>query len=234
MKRVRKASAVENGATAGHSRSAAIRQNRISARFLVEWSLLAATAIAFTSSTAAEVSLAKVDAKFIKSFMPQSDLEVKEESSPQSPWDNPQCRERRDFVVWRKDGRHSNYSVWLCHGGVLGIDGLDSTVEESLKRLGHGDPNQSDSYKAGEGWTFHIDGRQGRVIVVTVGSADASGTAMLLPTAAIRSLDDGLNLAVATDDLQLMTDGLAPITEALEKVEEILRAVERIYASPTP
>jgi len=175
-----------------------------------------------------------VDAKFIKSFMPQSDLEVKEESSPQSPWDNPQCRERRDFVIWRKDGRHSNYSVWLCHGGVLGIDALDSTVEESLKRLGHGDPNQSDSYKAGEGWTFHIDGRQGRVIVVTVGSADASGTAMLLPTAAIRSLDDGLNLAVATDDLQLMTDGLAPITEVLEKVEEILRAVERIYASPTP
>jgi len=118
----------------------------------------------------------------------------------------------------------------LCHGGLLGIEGFDLTVEESLRSLGHGDPNQTDGSKEEEGWTFEIGGRHGRAItVVTLGTGNASVNAVhVLPTAAIRSRDNTLNLAVATDDVQLIKDGHPTIIEALKKVEQILRAVDAL------
>jgi hypothetical protein len=209
---------------------AANRRKRIPVRFLAALSLSAATAMPAAPCTAAEVSLARVDAKLIKSFLPQSDLEVVEDAPPQQSWETPECREQRDFDVWQKDGRHARYSVLLCHGGVLGIEGFDVTVEESLRSLGHGDPNQTDGSKEEEGWAFEIGGRHGRAItVVTVGTGNASVTAVqVLPTAAIRSLDNTLNLAVATDDVQLIKDGHPTIIEALKKVEQILRAVDAL------
>jgi hypothetical protein len=209
---------------------AANRQDRILARFLGALSLSAATAIASAPCAAAEVSLARVDARLIKSLLPRSDLEVVEDIQPQQTWEHPDCREQRDFDVREKDGRHARYSVWLCHGGLLGIEGFDVTVEESLRSLGRGDPNQTDGSKEEEGWTFEIGGRQGRAItVVTLGTGNASVNAVhVLPTAAIRSRDDTLNLAVATDDVQLIEDGHPTIIEALKKVEQILRAVDAL------
>ena len=88
---------------------AANRQDRILARFLAALSLSAATAIASAPCAAAEVSLARVDATLIKSFLPRSDLEVVEDIQPQQTWEHPDCREQRDFDVREKDGRE----MWM-------------------------------------------------------------------------------------------------------------------------
>jgi len=208
----------------------ASRHDAILARCLAALSLPLAMAICAGPCTASEVSLARVDARLIKSFLPQPNLEVTEDTTPAPAWDDPECRERRSFDVWQNQTLYAMYSVWLCHGGVLGLEGFNTTVEESLRNLGHGQPDQSDRYKEAEGWGFEIGGRHGRTItVITVGQGTTAAAALhFLPTAVIRSLDDTLNLAVATDDLQFVGGSHPTNIEALKNVEKILRAVDAL------
>jgi hypothetical protein len=198
---------------------------------LVALSLPFAAVVCAGPCTAAEVSLTRVDASLIKSFLPQADLEVTEDTAPLPPWDNPECRERRSFDVWQNQIRYASYWVWLCHSGVLGVEGFDETVTESLQNLGHSDPNQSDQSKGAEGWRFEIGGRHGRTItVVTLIASSASGAIHLLPMAAIRSRDETLNLAVVADGVQLRSAGDTANIESLKTVERILRAVDGLTA----
>jgi hypothetical protein len=208
----------------------ASRHDAILVRCLVAASLSAGAVMCAGPCAAAEVSLARVDAKLIKSFLLQPDLEVTEDTTPAPAWDDPECRERRSFDVWQNQTRYAMYSVWLCHGGVLGLEGFSSTVEETLRNLGHGQPDQSDRYKEAEGWRFEIGGRQGRTItVITVGQGSTPAAALhFLPVAVIRSLDDTLNLAIATDDSQFAGGSHPTNIEALKTVEKILRAVDAL------
>jgi hypothetical protein len=211
--------------------SIASRHGGTLARSLVALSVLFTTAICAGRCVAAEVSLARVDAKLIKSFLSQPDLEVIEEATSGPGWDDPECREHRNFEVWQNQTRYATYSVWLCHSGVLGLEGFKTTVEESLQNLGHGEANQSERYKDAEGWDFEIGGRHGRTItIITVGQGTMAAAAALhfLPTAVIRSRDDTLNLAVATDDLQFGGGNHPTEIEALKIVEKILRAVDAL------
>jgi hypothetical protein len=210
--------------------SIASRHERNLLRFGLTLSLSVASVICSGPAPAAEVSLAKVDAKLIKSFLPQADLEVTEDAASQAPWDEPECRERRNFDVWQNQAPYAKYSVWLCHSGVLGVEGFKTTLEESLQNLEHGQPSQTDESKEAEGWGFDIGGRHGRTITVITGGQGTSAASALhfLPTAVIRSLDDTLNLAVATDDMQFSGAGHPTNVEALKKVEKILRAVDAL------
>jgi hypothetical protein len=214
----------------GEAIKRAIALGRSLLRVLVALSLPIASVTYSGSSSAAEVSLVRVDAKLIKSFLPQPDLEVTEEAASQAPWDDPECRERRNFDVWQNQVPYAKYSVWLCHGGVLGVEGFKTTLEEALQNLGHDQPDQTDQSREAEGWGFDIGRRHGRTItVITMGQGASPATALhFLPTAVVRSRDDTLNLAVATDDMQFAGAGHPSNVEALKKVEKILRAVDAL------
>ncbi|HEX4598875.1 MAG TPA: hypothetical protein VH278_13865 [Burkholderiaceae bacterium] len=208
---------------------APIRQKGILARFWIALPLIVATCLGADACAATEVSLSRIDARLIKSFMPRSDLEVTEDTVPLPLWDDPECQERRSFDVWQNQALYATVWVWLCHSGVLGVEGFDETVRESLQNLGHGDPTQTDQTKEAEGGRFDIGGRHGRTITVVTTTVSSGATVIqFLPVAAIRSRDQTLNLAVVANGMQLRSAGDPANIESLKTVEKILRAVDAL------
>ena len=204
-------------------------------RHLLQWfiglSLTAATFFGANPCAAAEVNLSRVDAKFISAVLARPDLEVIEDTTPLTTWDDPQCQERRKFDVQQHENQvpYASYWVWLCHTGVLGVDGFDETVAQALQNLGHGDPDQTAPARAAEGWSFDIGGRRGRTITVInmIGSGQ-SASPYVVPTAGIRSRDATLNLAVVVGGAHIAFVGDPSNIEALKTAEKILRAADAV------
>jgi len=208
----------------------AIRHESHLSQLLIGLSLTAAAFFGTGPCAAAEVNLSKVDAQLITTVLAQPGLEVIEDTAPLPPWDDPECQERRKFDVRQVENQvpYATYSIWLCHSGVLGVDGFDKTVNEALKNLGHGDAKQTAESRAAEGWRFDIGGRQGRTITVIGTVSSGAASVYLVPAAAIRSRDDTMNLAVVAGGVHLTFAGDPANMDALKTVEKILRAADAV------
>jgi hypothetical protein len=195
-----------------------------------------------------KVSLARVDPKFLTTFLAARNEEpfigghffVEEDGQPQSAEAAKDCRERRNFRLLRSlenvatpDGstawsEYARYSIMLCEHGPLAVDEFESTIDAAMKMITPAGKPLPAELAEFAGFPVRIGDRTGRAAVLLgVGHG-----VIPAPLAIVPSVDGRTTLTVVSDDSHLGEPG-HEVGRTLTELVGLLKAVDE-RSRPNP